>query len=85
MVLAFIEHSINAIRFYSGRYDLKTPNINSLLLEVFKTGLLSRTDYDALQITRKTTNALKHSCPPDHSDRMEWKSFHRYEKSGYFN
>jgi hypothetical protein len=77
--LAFIEQSIAAILYGSGRNDLERAGIKSLLTEALNAGIISDADYHAISRIRVTRNPFTHFRPPIHSESIEGRALLRKE------
>lgn len=80
---AFIERTLAAMFFASGRNDLERANISKLLEEALQSGLLSNEEYRNLITTKKIRNPITHFRKPLHKEDLDLKAIfenkHHYE------
>jgi len=71
---AFIEHTLAAILFASGRNDLEKVNISKILKEAHIIGLLSDEEYQNLMEAKKIRNPITHFRKPLDKDTIDFKA-----------
>lgn len=72
--LSFIEHSLAAQFYASGRDDLERANIKKLLLEARNKNWISESELVKLERARKIRNPITHFRRPGYEDTIEWRS-----------
>jgi hypothetical protein len=71
---AFIEHTLAALFYASGRHDLERANVSLLLNEALKYGWLTQEEFDKLNQVKKIRNPLTHFRKPLDEDTIEFRS-----------
>jgi len=72
--LAFIEQSLAAMFYGSGRDDLERANINVLLREARDAGWIRNDEFDALERARRMRNPVTHFRRPLHRETVEHRA-----------
>ncbi len=80
---SFIEHTLAALFYASGRDDLERANISILLKEALNYGWITQDEFDKLEKAKKTRNPITHFRKPLNEDTIEYRSIfsneHHYE------
>ena len=74
MGLSYIEHTLAALFYASGRNDLERANISTLLEEALKYNWIDQEEFDNLQRARKIRNPITHFRRPGYHDTIEFRS-----------
>jgi hypothetical protein len=69
--VAFIERTLAAEFYASGRNDLERSSISELLREARSVGWLTAAEYDAFDRARKVRNPVTHFRHPGHRENIE--------------
>ena len=72
--LAFIEQSLAALFYATGRNDLERANITTLLIVAFENNWITETELNNLEHARKIRNPITHFRRPGYNDTVEWRS-----------
>ncbi len=72
--LAYIEHTLAAMFYASGRNDLKRAGFAQLIEEAHATKMIDATEQENLQRIGKKRNAYAHFRTPGHRDGIESRS-----------
>jgi hypothetical protein len=72
--LSFIEHTLAATFYASGRNDLQRAGISTLLQEAVKHGWLTPAEFENLDHAREIRNRITHFRPPLHDHTIEYRS-----------
>ncbi len=80
---AFVEHTLAAMFFASGRNDLERANVSKILKEARKIGWLSIEEYQNLIEAKKIRNPITHFRKPLDKDTIDFKAVlenkHQYD------
>lgn len=80
---SFIEHTLTALFFASGRNDLERANISKILSEANKIGWLSDKEYQQLLKAKKIRNPVTHFRKPLDRKTIDFRAVienkHQYE------
>ncbi|MGK9370152.1 hypothetical protein ACSSWA_14740 [Melioribacter sp. Ez-97] len=80
---SFIEHTLTALCFASGRNDLERANISKILDEAKILGWLSNIEYQNLMKAKKIRNSVIHFRKPLDEETVDFKAVienkHQYE------
>ena len=80
---SFIEHTLTALFFASGRNDLERANVSKILSEANKIGWLSDEEYQNLLKAKKIRNSVIHFRKPLSKEAIDFKAVienkHQYE------
>jgi hypothetical protein len=71
---AFIEHTLAALFYASGRDDLERANVSLLLKESLNCGWLTQDEFDKLNQAKKIRNPVTHFRKPLNEDTIEFRS-----------
>ena len=71
---AFIEHTLAALFYASGRDDLERANVSLLLKEALNCDWLTQDEFDKLDQAKKTRNPVTHFRKPLNEDTIEFRS-----------
>lgn len=74
LCLAFVERSLAADFFGSGRDDLTRASISELFQEAVQSETISQSEYEQLEHARKLRNAVAHFRQPLHTDTIQRRS-----------
>jgi len=77
--LSYIEHTLAALFYASGRNDLERANISTLLEEALKYNWIDQEEFDNLQRARKIRNPITHFRRPGYHDTIEFRSVMKNE------
>jgi hypothetical protein len=77
--LSYIEHTLAALFYRSGRNDLERSGIAELLKEALKTQLIDRSEFDDLNHAREVRNPITHFRRPLFDDTVEHRAIERDE------
>lgn len=80
---AFIEHTLGAMFFATGRDDLERENFSKILKEAQKIGWLSNEEYQNLLKAKKIRNPITHFRKPLHEDTIDFKAISK-DKHQYY-
>jgi hypothetical protein len=72
--LSFVEQSLAAQFYASGRDDLERANISKLLQEARNNNWISESELVNLERARKIRNPITHFRRPGYEDTIEWRS-----------
>ena len=72
--LAYIERTLSAVFYGSGRNDLKRATLSKLLDEAFDSNLISKEELKELNEIRKLRNSYAHFRQPGHSQGIEYRA-----------
>lgn len=72
--LSFIEHTLAAIFYASGRNDLRRASISTLLQEAVEEGWLTFAEFENLDHAREIRNRITHFRPPLHDHTIEYRA-----------
>jgi hypothetical protein len=72
--LSFIEHTLAAIFYASGRNDLQRASISTLLQEAVEQGWLTPAEFENLDHAREIRNRITHFRPPLHDHTIEYRA-----------
>lgn len=72
--LSYIEHTLGALYYESGRNDLERANISTLLREAINEGWITKTEFDNLDHARELRNPITHFRKPLHDDTIEYRA-----------
>jgi len=72
--LSFIEQSLAAQFYASGRDDLERANLSKLLQEARSNNWISESEFINLEQARKIRNPITHFRRPGYVDTIEWRS-----------
>lgn len=72
--LSFIEQSLAAQFYASGKDDLERANISKLLQEARNNNWISESELVNLDRARKIRNSITHFRQPGYQDTIEWRS-----------
>lgn len=72
--LSFIEHTLAAMFYASGRNDLERANISRLLDEAVKSAWISDEEFINLDHARKIRNPIVHFRSPGGEETLEYRS-----------
>lgn len=72
--IAYIEHTLAALLYATGRSDLKRANFSALLREAADLGWLDKTESDNLDRARSVRNPITHFRRPGYQDTIEYRS-----------
>ena len=72
--LAYIEHTLAALFFASGRNDLERVSLSKLLSQARTEGLISNSEYETLERLRTTRNSYAHFRRPLHRETPEFRA-----------
>jgi hypothetical protein len=72
--LSFIEHTLAAIFYASGRNDLQRASISRLLQEAVEEGWLTPVEFENLDHAREIRNRITHFRPPLHDHTIEYRA-----------
>jgi len=72
--LSFIEHTLAALFYASGRNDLERASISRLLDEALKSAWISDEEFANLHYARKIRNPIVHFRSPDGEETLEYRS-----------
>jgi hypothetical protein len=73
--LSFIEHTLAALFFASGRNDLERANISVLIERAFEEGWIDQEELKALDQARKIRNDVTHFRKPGNDSSLEKQTF----------
>lgn len=73
--LSFIEHTLAALFFASGRNDLERANISVLIERAFEEGWIDQEELKALDQARKIRNDVTHFRKPGDDSSLEKQTF----------
>lgn len=80
---SFIEHTLTALFYASGRDDLERANISKILSEANKMGWLSDEEYQQLLKAKKIRNPVTHFRKPLNQETKDFRSIlenkHQYK------
>lgn len=71
---AFVEHTLAALFYASGRNDLERASASVLFREAVRAGWLSPEEHDWLESARTFRNPVTHFRQPFHADTIEHRS-----------
>lgn len=71
---AFIEHTLTAMLFASGRNDLEKANVSKILKEALKIGLLYDEEYQNLIKAKEIRNPIIHFRKPSDKEDIDFKA-----------
>ena len=72
--LAYIEHTLAALFFASGRNDLERASFLRLLSQARIEGVISNSEFETLKRLRRTRNSYAHFRRPLHKDTPEFRA-----------
>jgi hypothetical protein len=72
--LSFIEHTLAAMFYASGRNDLQRAGMSTLLMEAVEDRWLTPTEFENLDHAREIRNRITHFRPPLHDHSIEYRS-----------
>ena len=72
--LAYIERTLSALFYASGRNDLERASFSSLLNEAHSHSLINSTEFDHLERIRRKRNSYAHFRKPGHKEGIEYRS-----------
>ena len=72
--LAYIERTLAALFYATGRNDLKRAGISKLLKEAHTHGLIVTSEYQHLDNLRRTRNIYAHFRRPGHKESVEFRA-----------
>ena len=78
--LAYIELTLGALFYGSGRNDLKRVSISKLLEEAHVNGLISNNEFLDLDRVRSKRNAYAHFREPGHEESIEYQAVRENEQ-----
>jgi hypothetical protein len=81
MGLAFMEQSLAAYYYATGRDDLERANASTLFTIAFDGGLITQTEFKNLERARHNRNPITHFHEYFAKDRIELRSFKQSERS----
>lgn len=77
--LSYIEHTLAALFYASGRDDLERAGIAVLLRESLNTGLINHSEFDDLNHAREIRNPVTHFRRPLFDDTVEYRAVEQNE------
>lgn len=77
--LAFIEQSLAAQFYASGRNDLARSRVSILFTEALKEGWINQSEFDNLDNARKNRNPITHFREFEKDDRIEVRSLKKHD------
>ena len=72
--MAYIEHTLAALFFASGRNDLERASLSRLLSQARNQGLISNSEFETLERLRTTRNSYAHFRRPLHQETPEFRA-----------
>lgn len=72
--LAYIEQTLAALFYATGRNDLERANISTLLREAINYGWVNQTEFDNLERAREIRNPVTHFRRPLHDSTVEYRA-----------
>jgi hypothetical protein len=77
--LSYIEHTLAALFYASGRNDLERASMSILLREALSEGWISQDEFENLDHAREVRNPITHFRKPLHSDTVEYQAVNQNE------
>ena len=72
--IAYIEHTLAALFYMTGRSDLERANLSTLLREAVVLGWFCQVEFEALDRARSLRNPISHFRRPLHEETLEYRS-----------
>ena len=72
--LSYIEHTLAAMFYGTGRDDLERANISTLLREALNHGWITTAEHENLNKAREIRNSVTHFRKPMHEETLESRS-----------
>ena len=77
--ISYIEHTLAAMFYTSGRNDLERASISTLLREAVRVGWITHAEYDHLNKAREIRNPVTHFRSPLRDDTIECRAITQNE------